>query len=238
MRLKRCFGKIDKAGQGEHALTDTIENARDLEWFLTRYSLEGSADDLAYLSNRASQHKERESFIDSLLNRRVEIQPFDLKLPPREYQTVAAMLALTSGGLLNADELGLGKTCSAICTFTDPRTLPAVVVTHVHLLRQWQDELQKFAPNLTTHIIKKTTPYDLTARRRKRNGQLALPSAFPDVTLINWHKKTCRFCGRQPRRDRLDSNIVKCSNPDCVMRNTRITTEEWNRNKVKKSKIK
>lgn len=50
------------------------------------------------------------------------------------------------------------NTVSAICTLTDPTTLPAVVVTLTHLPTQWAKEINRFAPNLRVHIAKKGTP--------------------------------------------------------------------------------
>ena len=37
VRLKRIFPKIDRGSQGIIHLSDTPENARELEWFLQRY---------------------------------------------------------------------------------------------------------------------------------------------------------------------------------------------------------
>ena len=50
------------------------------------------------------------------------VKPFDLKLPLRDYQTFAANMWLTAGGLLLADDVGLGKTAVAIAGLTDPAT--------------------------------------------------------------------------------------------------------------------
>ena len=91
-------------------------------------------------------------------------------------------------GLLIADELGIGKTLMAIAALTDPRTRPALVVTMTHLPKQWEREIKKFAPKLTTHIIKKGTPYDVVLKRPPK-GQLSLiEPEFPDVLIINYHK--------------------------------------------------
>ena len=89
-----------------------------------------------------------------------------------------AEIYLTHGFLLIADDVGLGKTASAICSFTDPRTLPAVVVTLTHLPWQWEDEIRKFAPRLRTHVIKKGTPYELPK----------FLDRGPDVVIINYQK--------------------------------------------------
>jgi len=185
LRLKRVFAKVDKFSHGHHLISDTPENCRDLIWFMERYPLEVA--DRAKLEVQANIHMERTALVDDLLSRRVPSQPFEMAIPPREYQSLAANLLLASHGLLLADDVGLGKTASAICTFSDPATLPALVVTLTHLPIQWQAEIEKFAPGLRTHIIKKGTPYDLTSNRRKTRN-LFLPDSFPDVVIINYHK--------------------------------------------------
>lgn len=187
MRLKRVFGKLDTASHGQHRISDSIENARDLEWFLSRYPMTMNSADAERLSERVARHRERETLVDGLLSRRIQPQPFDLAIPARDYQKIAAALALETRGLLLADDVGIGKTASSICLLTDPRTLPALVVTLTHLPRQWQDEIARFAPGLRTHIIKKGQPYDITQTGRQTN-QLRFPEAFPDVLIMNYHK--------------------------------------------------
>jgi SNF2 family DNA or RNA helicase len=176
IRLKRVFGKLSSGSVGTHQISDTPENAHDLEWFLERYPMvapagEGIAD---RLYARSDEHRHQLDAVGSILSANYVAPEFDLATPAREYQKVAAAMLLNRGGLLLADDVGIGKTCSAICALTDPRTLPALVVTLTHLPKQWQAELKKFAPKLTTHIIKQGTPYPL--------------SFTPDVILINYHK--------------------------------------------------
>src|SRR5581483_5606886 len=103
-------------------------------------------------------------------------------LPPREYQRLAAELAWRTKGMILADDVGLGKTCSALCLIADPATRPALVVTLTHLPRQWRAELAKFLPGLAVHIVSKGSPYDVQLHRGKRS-----PS-FPAVLVLNYHK--------------------------------------------------
>src|ERR1017187_4111591 len=186
LRLKRVFAGLGKAAKRYYLISDTLDNARDLEWFIDRYPM--VVTDSSRLRERACEHIERMDIVSQLLENRQPVKPFSLAFPPRDYQSQAAALLLARGSLLLADDVGIGKTLVAICTFTDPRTLPAVVVTLTHLPRQWQDELKMFAPNLTTHIIKKGTPYDLTAGRKERNGQITFADRLPDVIIMNYHK--------------------------------------------------
>jgi SNF2 family DNA or RNA helicase len=172
VRLKRVFGKLDKGSTGKHVISDTPENAQDICWFLNRYPMASAYGEHLYA--QARRRRESLTLVDTILAGNYVPPTFDLAVPAREYQKVAAALWLARGGLLIADDVGLGKTATAICGFTDPRTLPAVVVTMTHLPKQWQAEIKKFMPRLTTHIVKSGKPY------------LIWP--FPDVIIINYHK--------------------------------------------------
>jgi len=176
IRLKRVFAKIDTWQYGKQSISATPENCRDLQWFLDRYPLEVYPFEL--LAERAQEHRERQSLIEQLLNGHMEREAFKLKIPPREYQALAAHMWLTAGGLLLADDVGLGKTCTAIAGLSEPKTLPALVVTLTHLPFQWRDEVNKFT-DLTTHILKKGTPYDILKYTKGR---------LPDVFITNYAK--------------------------------------------------
>lgn len=177
MRLKRVFGKADKHEHDAIMLSATPENSRDLEWFLTRYPMEVS--DPKRLANQAAEFKERTALIDRLLAGIEVAKPFDLKLPPRDYQTFATNMWLAAGGLLLADDVGLGKTLVAIAGLTDPRLRPALVVVPTHMPGQWIEQINKFVDGLVCHRLTKTTPYDLVA---------ACGGKFPDVIISNYHK--------------------------------------------------
>lgn len=187
LKLRRVFPRIGKAQQGIISIRATTESARDLEWFCQRYPLEvWDAETQEVMVKLASKHKEAELLVDRFNSGQAEPRDFPLALPPRDYQRIAAELALATGGLLVADDVGLGKTATSICMLSDSRTLPALVVTMTHLPAQWEREFRKFAPWLRTHIVKKGTPYDVTYRKRRRGGGYI--NVFPDVLIINYHK--------------------------------------------------
>lgn len=179
IRLKRVFGKAARAG-GRVTLSDTVETARDLQWFCERFPLLVTPRD--HLDRRAEAHREREVILSAITSGDYQPRRFELAVPARTYQELAAEMALQMQGLLLADDVGIGKTASAIAMLTEPSTRPALVVTLTHLPRQWQAELRKFAPSLRVHLIKKGTPYDLVGAQR------GLFSEFPDVLVINYHK--------------------------------------------------
>lgn len=179
LRLKRVFARIKQNTSGAALLSDTEENCHELRWFLERFPMKVDAQDI--LDARAAAHEQREADVARIVNADNYTPPaFEtLALPAREYQRVAADLVLRNGALLLADDVGLGKTASAICVLSDPKTLPALVVTLTHLPRQWDAEIKRFAPWLTTHVIKKGKPYDVA---KEYGGK------FPDVLIINYHK--------------------------------------------------
>jgi SNF2 family DNA or RNA helicase len=118
-------------------------------------------------------------------------RPFDLQLPPRDYQRLAADLALRTNRLLIADDIGLGKTVSAICTLTAPGALPALVVTLAHLPRQWEREIHRFAPGLRVHRLRSGAPYnfaDLKFEIDSDGKRVRVPPTVPDVIVTNYHK--------------------------------------------------
>lgn len=187
IRAKRLFQRAEKTERGEIVLKDSLEICRELEWFLQRYPVEVGAADQLHLRSSSAAHQERMTLLEQMLSGQVKPRSFEMAVPPRDYQRVGADLLLQTGGLLLADDVGLGKTCTAICALTDPRTRPALVVTLTHLANQWQKELQRFAPQLSSHVVKRVQPYDLGAPKASP-GQLSLPGAFPDVIIITYSK--------------------------------------------------
>lgn len=188
IRVKRVFSKVDRGSHGRLFISDTAENCRELAWFLDRYPMTIGETERALLLARANDHRDRAAAVHGLLSGVDRPRPFALAIPPREYQRVAGEALLRARSLLLADDLGTGKTCSAICALTDPSTLPALVVTLTHLPRQWAKEIGRFAPWLRVHIIKSGTPYDLSAARKKAQPTLPGMTDHPDVVIINYHK--------------------------------------------------
>jgi SNF2 family DNA or RNA helicase len=195
IKLRRVFGGVQRRGAGYFTISATSGNAYELQWFRQRYplDLEQDAADRFEALRLAEEH--RLASIAELEAADYIPRKFDLALPPREYQRVAADLALRTGSLLVADELGLGKTITAICALTAEGKLPALVVTMTHLPRQWEVQLQKFAPSLRAHRIRKGTPYDFAKIKFETDAsgkRMRIPRpGIPDVIICNYHK----LCG-------------------------------------------
>lgn len=181
-RLRRVFAKITKHASQEIVLSNTPENCRDLEWFTQRYPLEVSG--LTVLAQEAQEHRDVERRLEELLEQRGPPPVITLAKPPREYQEVAAQLLTVVKGYLLADDVGLGKTVSAICPMVDPANLPAVVVCPAHMPRQWVEKLNEFAPRLRVHRVKAGTVYPLV---REVSRQVDMWAELPDVIVISYH---------------------------------------------------
>jgi len=126
----------------------------------------------------------RKSFRYKLTNRTHPTRSIESIEYTRHCESVCIKVAAQDSLYATEHAILTHNTAQAICTFTDPANLPALVVTLAHLPKQWQREVEKFAPKLRTHVIKKGTPYDIC---KGKNGEKVL---FPDVILINYHKLT------------------------------------------------
>lgn len=178
LRLRRVFNGADRNAIGKLSIINKPDNCRELTWFMDRYPLDVVEADLAALASGAKAFFDRTQRLNNLLDTNYAAPQFTLALPPRDYQSRAAAIYLSQRQLLIADDLGLGKTCMAICSFTEQATLPALVVCYPHLQRQWRREVGKFAPDLAVHIVKTMGLYEL-------------PKYFgrgPDVLIVTYTK--------------------------------------------------
>ncbi len=181
MNAKRIFTRLKRQGSNSlYSLQATPETAVDLEWFMMRFPLEcKKPESEKHLRSLADSHRERVLLLEHLIDANYQPKQYELALPPREYQRHGADWWLgTRRGILG-DDVGLGKTITAICGIAGGGdTLPAAVVTLTHLQRQWQKELARFAPGLRPHIVRKGTPYELPT----------IKGRGPDVVILNYQK--------------------------------------------------
>lgn len=161
MKLKQVFGKIRKRAARVLLLSATEENCRDLEWFMQRYPLEIEGGDV--LDSRARGFDARAEEAWKIIQGEYEAPPLatEMALSPRTYQEQAALLCHTMGGLLLADDLGLGKTVCGITLLAQKDTLPALIVVPTHLQTHWVDQCAKFVPGIKVHVAKTKKPYPL-----------------------------------------------------------------------------
>lgn len=182
MRLKRIFPKVETKRGGSILLSDTAEIAAEIIWTLSWFDLEVSDQDRAYLEKRSIEHHERQDAVQRILAG--ERPSTDLQEPAvhvDDYQLQAADLALTTGGLICADELGMGKTFTALLVLRDPRALPALIVVPTQLPQQWQRQLQELLPWLRSHVVRTRSIYDPSQKREMKGYH-------PDVLIITYSK--------------------------------------------------
>ena len=185
-RMKRVFPRVRQHAAEHIDLSATPENSRELQWFTQRYPLLMDADTERALQLLAAEHVDMERSLGELLAGRVQIPEFTLAKPPREYQRLAGAQLSIRGGLLLADDLGLGKTVTGICPMAAPGNLPAVVVYPAALPNHWPEKLAEFAPQLRVHHIRKGAPYPLVRQPKQRIKDLW--DTLPDVILVSYHK--------------------------------------------------
>lgn len=193
MRFKRIFPRALERGRGELKMSDSTDVRCDLAWGLERYPLVISKKDRARLDDGVQLFNTRRERVGALVEGIGDAVVYPLAEPAREYQRVAANVLLEVGGLLLADEVGLGKTVSAICALVDPRMRPALVVTLAHLPKQWKREINRFAPDLSVYIAKSTDPDELLKRKgvapaEQMSMNVRGAGALPDVIILNYHK--------------------------------------------------
>lgn len=186
-RLKRVFARAPQRAAQFIVLSDTPENARDLEWFLERYPMDLDHDTKIMLERQAAEHVSMELAVADLLARRMPPPHVELAVPARQYQLEAAQALTIRKGLLLGDDVGLGKTVSAICGMLQGSRLPTIVVCPIHMPQQWAAYLARFAPDLKVHVVRKGTPYPLIKAPKGRQRDL-WTDRLPDVIVLNYHK--------------------------------------------------
>ena len=164
IRLKSVFQRIPKTKTGSFDLPDTDEMAADLDWFMGRFRFDISDADLAHLKERRELFEIDKAETEAILLpdwKPGPVHGFRPGYALHHYQAQARELVLKKKSLLLGDNMGLGKTWSALGTLIGSPYLPAAVVVKTHLAQQWVDEFIKPYTYLTAHIIQGTKPYNL-----------------------------------------------------------------------------
>lgn len=186
-RLKRVFARAPKEASSIVHLRATPENSRELLWFTGRYPMDLAEQDAAALRERAAAHVAMEASVAEMIAGRASIPAFDLAKPARDYQTYGAAFMEPRRGLLLADDVGLGKTVTAICPMSQPEKLPAVVVRPAYMPGHWEAKLAEFAPHLRVHSIDHGKPYSLIRTAGDRRRRADLWPTLPDVIVVTYH---------------------------------------------------
>lgn len=162
IKLKNIFIGIRKSQTAPFFLADSNQMCTDLLWLESRYPLRISDADRMLLIAGENRYKDIVSKSEEILL--PDYKPREIRLKAskeaRHYQLVANDFYELNGRYLLGDDLGLGKTISAILTFLNSDNLPAAVVAQSHLPFHWEEKIQEFT-DLKVHIVKKANAYNL-----------------------------------------------------------------------------
>lgn len=163
LRIKDVFRRISKISADEFVFPADDLHCYELLWFFERYPMEISAVD------RAKMNAGRKRFFRTFEEVEKIFAP-DFETPEFvglaegctlwKYQAQCVEMFRVVKKLLLGDDVGLGKTNSAIGCFLTPDTLPAAVVVQAHLPDQWEERIEEFS-NLRVHVIKTVAVYEL-----------------------------------------------------------------------------
>lgn len=189
MMMKRLFPSLTNQ-MGIYHLAHTPDNARNLAWFTLRYPMD--VDPAAVLFDTAERHRVSAELLHELYDSGVRPHPAGIRL--REdvdwwpLQLRAAEAGHIRSRMILGDDVGLGKSGSAILWLMKQGRFPAVVVTLTSLPEQWELEaIPQFTEGVTTHIITKGTPYDVR-RRRAPGRRIHTLQPLPDILILSWSK--------------------------------------------------
>lgn len=203
-RVVTCLPLAERGKDGVVRVPATSEQSRELMWIRQRYPMQISKDDDSQMRKMHADNQVRQMRAATILSEAFAPLPVDFAegLAPRWYQSQAAELWKSVGGLLLADDLGLGKTISTMAALADPSMRPCAIIVPTNLDRQWVRVAKRFLPKMTTHIIKSTSVYDLRVLAQCPSCDRMLDSAYEQRC------KDC--CVKVPERRQLPEMIV-CS---------------------------
>lgn len=162
-RLKTIFPRIPLTQVDDFRFPSDPFNCTELLWFIDRYPLSISARDLGLLRSGRKSFERHQADLERILT--PDWTPSPLAgiregQSVRQYQSQGAEVCHRNGHLLLGDDVGLGKTYSAIALMLMPGTLPAAVVVEPHLQKQWAEKIEQFC-GLRVHCVTTTKPYSL-----------------------------------------------------------------------------
>lgn len=165
IRLKSIFPRLPKAQAETFTLAHTPDTCADLQWFAERYPLAmAPADRMALIAGKTLFERDVAA-VEAILLPDWTPPPFTGfrdGLAPYGYQAQGIEITRKLRRMLIGDDVGLGKTVTALGAVAVPEFLPAAVIVPPHLTAQWQRYAERFT-HLRVHVIAGTKPYDLPA---------------------------------------------------------------------------
>lgn len=165
---KRLFPGSETSRRGEARFTAHRRIVGELNWLMLRYPLTVRAADMPRWETALAEAREY-----VIQREEARLSPVRVKPSPAVFtgtltsfqEEGLAFLLRTERGLL-ADEMGLGKTVQALAMLAETGAYPALMVAPPHLMRNWQNEIERFVRKpdgspLTVHVVKGLKPYAL-----------------------------------------------------------------------------
>lgn len=162
--FKKVFPRVPMHQTSEFKISDSASVCADLVWFMQRYPLEASEADRERAEAGKHRHEQLRADVEDLLSDDwipSPIAKFRDGQSPYPFQAAAAAITAKTRRLLLMDDVGLGKTVSALATIAETGALPAAIVVQSHLAEQWVEEYIEEFTTFTSHIIKGRKPYRL-----------------------------------------------------------------------------
>ena len=189
LRLKQVFPRLPKASTGPFRIPFNLDGSADLHWFVQRYPLKATKQDLRALKSKAKAFEQFHQDAESIrlpgasFRERAGLKPGQAL---RWHQKQSNDLTEHVKSLIVIDDFGLGKTYTGFGTALLDDATPMIVVMEPHLQRQWGKKADDFI-DLSVHEVKGNTPYDLPEASiyLVRYSQLA---PWVDVLSAGWAK--------------------------------------------------
>lgn len=164
MRFKAVFSGIPFGSVPPFEVRDRADVPADLDWFLQRYPLAVSETAAARLAQGLETYRDNAIRLAMLRDLHVpppEVLGFREGVAARPHQARAASILRSTSSLLLLDEVGLGKTVSALAAIADGWGLPAAIVVQPHLSGQWITKYINRFTNLRAVEVKDRNMRDL-----------------------------------------------------------------------------
>lgn len=168
-RIRKIFDNAHNHWGGKYThkpivFSATLSSCRDLIWLLDRYNFEVAPEVLQRITDKSTEYeriRKAVSVADQDTISRVSNEALPMGVTLREHQVKFQNMFRQMNRMLLADKMGLGKTISALSVLIERDACPAVIVVPATLCSQWDREIQRCLPGVSTHVIRGFKNYEL-----------------------------------------------------------------------------
>ena len=184
MVAKRMFPGARSHGPGSASFPDTPRSLQELSWLMQRFPVAAEAGHSAAFSaacRSARDHAIRRSGLEAAPRPRAGAR-FTGTARPYQEEGLAFMLA--NERVLVADEMGVGKTVSALMLLASGTGFPALVVPQPHLVSQWIGMADRFLDTGPGGLRVAAVRGRGTSKEDVKHGRDRLPDA--DIVIMHY----------------------------------------------------